>query len=268
MKPLNILIVDDSATMRQFVRRAVQLSDVPVGEVHEAANGKEALAVIEAHDVDALFTDLNMPVMSGPELLRELERRRRQTPIRIVVSTDGSDARRQEMKGLARWYMNKPVRPEMVRDVLSEVANTLPTNRCALDRALAVVAEESFFTMVDPVPDALAPPASPLIRATVTFKGGFAGVLSCTMPRALAHELTAAFSGALPGEIAIGDPGVDDLAGEFANMVCGHWLSDVAPQQLFSLAHPSVEPAIAPGAGAPCGMLNGQPVWIELTLEG
>jgi two-component system, chemotaxis family, chemotaxis protein CheY len=125
MKPLNILIVDDSATMRRFVRRAVQLSDVPVGEVHEAANGREALAVIDAHEVDALFTDINMPVMSGAELLRELERQGRQTPARIVVSTDGSDARRKEMQGLARWYVNKPVRPEVVRDVLSELANAL-----------------------------------------------------------------------------------------------------------------------------------------------
>jgi two-component system chemotaxis response regulator CheY len=125
MKPINILIVDDSATMRHFVRRAVQLSDIPVGEVHEAANGKEALAVIDAHDVDALFTDLNMPVMSGPELLRELERQGRRLPIRIVVSTDGSDARREEMKSLARWYVNKPLGPEVVRDVLSELANVL-----------------------------------------------------------------------------------------------------------------------------------------------
>ena len=36
MKPLTILIVDDSAAMRQFVRRAVQLSDVPVASVLEA----------------------------------------------------------------------------------------------------------------------------------------------------------------------------------------------------------------------------------------
>jgi CheY-like chemotaxis protein len=122
MKPLNILIVDDSATMRQFVRRAVALSEVPVGEVHEASNGREALAVMDAHEVDALFTDINMPVMSGPELLRELARQGRETPARIVVSTDGSEARRQEMKGLAKWYVNKPVRPEVVRDVLSEVA--------------------------------------------------------------------------------------------------------------------------------------------------
>lgn len=267
MKPLNILIVDDSATMRQFVRRAVQLSDIPVGEVHEAANGKEALAVIDAHDVDALFTDLNMPVMSGPELLRELERQGRQMPIRIVVSTDGSEARRQEMKGLARWYVNKPVRPELVRDLLGELANSLPTNLRTLDRALAVVAEESFFTLVDPVPDNLAPPDGHLVTAKVVFEGGFSGVLSCTMPRALAHELTAAFSGTRPEEIAVADPAVDDLAGEFTNMVCGRWLSDVAPQQLFSLTHPSVAPAIVPGAGAPRGLINGQPVWIELTLE-
>jgi len=144
---------------------------------------------------------------------------------------------------------------------------SLPADRVALDRALAVVAEESFFTMVDPVPDSLAPPNGHLVTAKVVFEGGFAGALSCTMPRALAHELTAAFSGTKPDEIAVADPAVDDLAGEFANMICGRWLTDVAPQQLFSLAHPSVEPAIVPGAGAPRGLLNGQPVWIELTLE-
>ena len=125
MKPLNILIVDDSATMRQFVRRAVQLSDVPVGNVLEASNGKEALALLDAHEIDALFTDINMPVMSGPELLRELERQGRDTPARIVVSTDGSEARRREMEGLAQWYVNKPVRPEVVRDVLNELASGL-----------------------------------------------------------------------------------------------------------------------------------------------
>ena len=125
MKPLNILIVDDSATMRQFVRRAVQLSDVPVGNVLEASNGKEALALLDAHEIDALFTDINMPVMSGPELLRELERQGRDTPARIVVSTDGSEARRREMEGLAQWYVNKPVRPEVVRDVLNELASNL-----------------------------------------------------------------------------------------------------------------------------------------------
>jgi hypothetical protein len=143
----------------------------------------------------------------------------------------------------------------------------LQADRAALDRALTIVAEESFFAMVDPVPDDLTPPDGHLLKARVIFGGGFAGTLSCTMPRALAHELTAAFSGASPDEIAVADPAVDDLAGEFANMVCGRWLTNIAPQQLFSLAHPSVEPAAAPGDEPPCGLLNGQPVWIELTLD-
>jgi CheY-like chemotaxis protein len=125
MKSLTILIVDDSATMRQFVRRAVHLSDVPVGSVLEASNGKEALALLDAHEIDALFTDINMPVMSGSELLRELKRQGRDTPARIVLSTDGSEARRREMEGLAQWYVNKPVRPEVVRDVLNELASNL-----------------------------------------------------------------------------------------------------------------------------------------------
>jgi two-component system chemotaxis response regulator CheY len=123
MKPLNILIVDDSATMRQFVRRAVHLSEVPIASVLEAANGREALAMLDANEIDALFTDINMPVMSGTELLRELDRQGRVTPARIIISTDGSLARRQEMAGLARWYVNKPVRPEVVRDVLNELVS-------------------------------------------------------------------------------------------------------------------------------------------------
>src|SRR6185295_3361163 len=101
----------------------------------------------------------------------------------------------------------------------------LQADRHALERALTVVAEESFFAMVDPVPDDLALPEGHLLTARVTFDGGFAGVLSCTMPRALAHELTAAFSGASPDDLAVADPAVDDLAGEFANMVCGRWLT-------------------------------------------
>ena len=125
MKPLNILIVDDSATMRQFVRRAVQLSEVPVAIVLEAANGREALALLDANEIDALFIDINMPVMSGPELLRELQRQGRDTPARVVISTDGSQARRREMEGLVRWYVNKPLWPEVVRDVLNELASSI-----------------------------------------------------------------------------------------------------------------------------------------------
>jgi two-component system chemotaxis response regulator CheY len=121
-KPVNVLIVDDSAMMRAIIRRAVQLSGVE-GLVHEAANGREALAVLEATPIDAMFTDINMPVMSGPELLRAMAGRDWDHIHRIIVSTDGSDARRAEVRDLnVAQYLEKPFAPEMIRDVLMGVS--------------------------------------------------------------------------------------------------------------------------------------------------
>jgi hypothetical protein len=137
------------------------------------------------------------------------------------------------------------------------------TDREALDRALAVVAEESFFAMVDPVSNDVPAIEGLLVSACVTFEGSFSGSLTCRMPRALAQELTAAFTGE---ETPSDDDAVNDLAGEFTNMVCGRWLTDVAPQSLFRLDHPIVGPVSAP-ACAPSGVLNGQPVWLELKVE-
>ena len=122
MEPFNILIVDDSAMMRAMIKRAVGLSGVSVGTIHEAANGQEALAVLEAHTIAALFTDINMPVMSGTELLRQVAARGWNHIVRVIVSTDGSSARREEVRDLdVRLYVDKPFAPEVIRDVLAEV---------------------------------------------------------------------------------------------------------------------------------------------------
>ena len=128
MKPLNILIVDDSATMRKMVRRVVELSEVAIADIYEAANGREALDVIDSRPVDALFTDINMPVMTGIELLKQLSTREagNKPALRVVISTDGSDARRKEADGLdVARYLEKPLRPEVMRDVLSDLANAI-----------------------------------------------------------------------------------------------------------------------------------------------
>jgi two-component system chemotaxis response regulator CheY len=126
MRPLNCLIVDDSSMMRRMVRRTMELADVPIGHVHEAGNGREALDLLAKNPVDVLFTDINMPVMTGPELLRELCRHPETVCAKVVISTDGSEARRAEVVGLeVDWYLEKPLRPEVMRDVLSKVAERI-----------------------------------------------------------------------------------------------------------------------------------------------
>jgi len=124
-RPLNILIVDDSATMRTMIRRVIDLTELPIGTLYEATNGLEALHILETCMVDAVFTDINMPVMSGYELLTEIARRESWNDIlRIVISTDGSQLRQEEVRELnVSLYIRKPFRPEVVRNVLSRIAS-------------------------------------------------------------------------------------------------------------------------------------------------
>jgi two-component system, chemotaxis family, chemotaxis protein CheY len=124
VKPLNILIVDDSATMRALLHRVVGLADLPIGTIYQAPNGLEALKILETHSVQAVFTDLNMPVMNGMQLLREMAKREGwKDLLRIIISTDGSKLRREEARELnVNLYVEKPFRPEVVRDVLCQIA--------------------------------------------------------------------------------------------------------------------------------------------------
>ena len=119
-KSVNVLIVDDSAVMRAVIRRAVLLSGASVDAIHEAPDGITALALLETHPIDVVFTDINMPVMNGVQLLREIVARGWTHLIRIVVSTDSSVVRRDQVAELGvNLMVEKPFAPEAIRDALT-----------------------------------------------------------------------------------------------------------------------------------------------------
>ena len=122
---MRILIVDDSSMMRALIKRVVKMTQVPVEEILEAGDGAEALKLLEAHDVQLLLTDINMPVMNGAEMLREISLNDRWRNLnRVIISTDGSTVRREEAEELdVRCYLEKPFSPEVLRDVLNELAD-------------------------------------------------------------------------------------------------------------------------------------------------
>jgi two-component system, chemotaxis family, chemotaxis protein CheY len=120
---VNVLIVDDSAVMRTLIKRVAVLSEAPIGAMYEASNGREALQILEKESIQAVFTDITMPVMNGTELLRAIASREEWNHVvRVIISTDGSAARRAEVENLdVRLYLEKPFRPEAIRDVLSSL---------------------------------------------------------------------------------------------------------------------------------------------------
>lgn len=119
---INVLIVDDSGVMRAMILKTITLSGLPLGEVHQAANGQEGLDVLDRHWIDLVIADINMPVMSGEEMINRMRAQPslKAIPI-IVVSTEGSSARIERLEGLGVRFVHKPFSPELIRDTLREV---------------------------------------------------------------------------------------------------------------------------------------------------
>ncbi len=117
---VRILAVDDSAIVRAMVRKAIAMSGVEIGAFHEAANGREALEVLARAPVDVVFADLNMPEMSGLELVARMGRDPALASVPVViVSSERNEARIDELRsGGVRAYVKKPFRPEDFRDVV------------------------------------------------------------------------------------------------------------------------------------------------------
>ncbi len=130
---LNFLIVDDSKILRGMVRRILGMTGIAIGDVHEAGSGKEALEVLGQHKVDVVLADLNMPEMSGTELVERI----RKNPVLgsthvIIISSERASATVENPKNLGvHAYLTKPFRAESLRDVLS----TLPGNIAGVPHA-------------------------------------------------------------------------------------------------------------------------------------
>lgn len=118
-----VMIVDDSPVMRNFIKRVLSLSGLPIRGVMEAADGRAALDLLADHPVDLVLSDVNMPRLNGEEMLRhmELDDDLRRVPV-IVVSTDSSSHRVQTMLAHgARGYVQKPFQPEALRAEIERV---------------------------------------------------------------------------------------------------------------------------------------------------
>jgi two-component system, chemotaxis family, chemotaxis protein CheY len=120
---MNVLLVDDSAVMRAMLAKALGMTGLPIGSVHQAANGADALELLARETVDLVLLDISMPVMRGDEMLGRLRALPglAALPV-IVVSSESSAQRVGEMRALGAAFIHKPFSPEQLRTV---VLNTI-----------------------------------------------------------------------------------------------------------------------------------------------
>ncbi|HEU5256057.1 MAG TPA: response regulator [Vicinamibacterales bacterium] len=98
-----ILVVDDDPDLREFLRLTITSMGF---EVISAANGQEALDVLEGLNPDLILLDMKMPVMNGWEFCRAIDGRDACPP--IVVLTAAPDPAARAAEAHADGWLGKP----------------------------------------------------------------------------------------------------------------------------------------------------------------
>ncbi len=123
--PKTLMIVDDSATMRKIIMRTIRMSGLEFDNVEEAGNGPEALEKLNNGSVDVMLCDINMPEMSGTEVVKKVRELDCCSDTKIImVSTESS----QELIDSviadgANGYITKPFTPERFQQKISPLLN-------------------------------------------------------------------------------------------------------------------------------------------------
>ena len=120
---MNVLVVDDSPTMRQMIIFALRRVGSLV--IDEAPDGVEALQKVKNKHYDLIITDINMPMMDGLKLVSLVRQDNSYDDVPIViVTTEGGQADRDRAFALgANEYFHKPIQAPTVARKVKELLN-------------------------------------------------------------------------------------------------------------------------------------------------
>jgi len=118
---MNILIVDDFATMRRILRNI--LKEIGFTNISEADDGKSALKILKKEIFDLILCDWNMPEMPGIELLNKIKAdgELKEIPFVMVTAEAQKDNIMEAVKAGVNSYVVKPFTAEIISKKLQKV---------------------------------------------------------------------------------------------------------------------------------------------------
>lgn len=194
---MNVLVVDDNQSGRQLLVDIIQSMNL---DVIQAADGYEAIAKAQENQPDLLILDVNMPGMTGFEVVQQLksDSRTAAIPILLLTALDNVDSRVQGLKLGADDYVTKPFNPrELMERVRARLRVKVETDEL---RAMKEAIRATFERFVAPsvVEQLLSDPSQvrlggTLQQVTVLFVGleGFTAISEHTEPEQLLNILNA-----------------------------------------------------------------------------
>ncbi|MDE2594901.1 MAG: response regulator [Burkholderiales bacterium] len=147
------LIVDDSRAIQAIVRRVVESCHYPNADIRVAANGEEALKILETFTPQLVITDWHMPKVSGLELLQSM-RQSGMMDIKVgFITTESSEVLlNQARTNGATFVINKPFRDDVLIQQVKEAVPLADTSTAPVPQPVQAPA---------PAPAPAIPPAAP-----------------------------------------------------------------------------------------------------------
>ena len=131
---MNLLIVDNSKIVRRVltytIKRYFEKEGFKVLNLFEAEDGLIAMDVMKKEKIDIMLLDLNMPNMTGEEVLEAVRANKEWNKTRIIMATtEGSKASVLKMiKKGANGYILKPFNEEAIYKTMNTITTRIPKN--------------------------------------------------------------------------------------------------------------------------------------------
>jgi len=120
-----LLVIDDSPTLRKVLEFYLKKNDYLV---ETANNGKVGLSAIKNENFDLIILDMQMPVMSGKDVLLAMRDIELETPIMILSAEKDKDMIKMGLELGALFYMTKPFKPNKIVEKIKDIFDKIERN--------------------------------------------------------------------------------------------------------------------------------------------
>lgn len=122
---LKVLIADDEPNIREGIRYSIDWQNIGMEVIAEAEDGEEALEQALKYEVDILLADLNMPIMNGLTLIKNIREKLPKCRVVIISGYDEFSYAQKALRLQVEDYILKPIKPDSLTEVLKKVRSTL-----------------------------------------------------------------------------------------------------------------------------------------------
>jgi len=126
---INVLIVDDEFEIRKGLYLKVDWQELGFNIIAEAVNGADAIEQLSEHPIDVVFTDMNMPIMDGVELLSYIQQHYATIKAVVLTGYDDFAYTKAAIRHRAVEYLLKPVMPDDLEQILLQIKESIMNER-------------------------------------------------------------------------------------------------------------------------------------------